>query len=355
MDGARRRRRAAVWLAVLIAAPGCAAVWGFHEPLEEGDGGADATSVHEGGEAAVDGGGEAATDGRVDAPACSAACVPAVPTGWQGPLEIAQTMGGPMPAPPAGCDAGAYPVEAFEGLGSPDASAASCTCSCGAPSGITCTPPVANYFSDSTCMTSCGTTNQTVATTCTTLMLGTCGGTHVNVGSSLPSGGACAPDAGSTVPPVDWSARARLCAPPSTWSSAGCGAGEVCAPVAALPFETGTYCVVNNSGVVSCPPGYPKQRVFYESSTDTRACSACTCGSPTGATCTGGTASFYGSTCTGNPGLTMPVPGTCGNLGGAKVGVFSGVAPTGGSCTPMGGAPTGSFQPESPTTVCCTQ
>jgi hypothetical protein len=163
------------------------------------------------------------------------------------------------------------------------------------------------------------------------------------------------PDAGTTIPPSGWSARARLCAPAATPAASGCDAGEVCAPVTALPFQTQTYCIAR-SGIQTCPTSYPAQRIYYQSFTDTRACSPCTCGPASGATCSGGSVNFYGApTCSG--GVTpMSVPEACGSLGGARVGIFSDAAtPSGGRCVPDGGAPVGGFQGATPTTICCRQ
>jgi hypothetical protein len=350
---------------MLAAGPGCAAIWGFADPLptdggagEAGlEGGVDATSFDSAKTDVESGADVDSGRGAIEAAAqpCSAACVPAAPSNWQGPLQIAEATGGPPPPVPPDCDASAaYPKQVYEGMRTPVAPDAGCSCTCGPPSGTTCDSPLANYFSDNMCTASCGTTNQPITTACTTLSLGGCGGTHITLTDSVASGGSCVPDAGTTIVPAGWTARVRLCEPSTTPTTSGCDAGQVCAPAVSLPFQTGTYCIAR-SGTWTCPTDYPTQRIYYAGSSDTRACTPCACGPASGATCSGGTATFYGGgSCSGGSTI-LSVPQTCTNLGGAQVGVFSGAMPSGGGCVPEGGVPTGSFQPTTPTTVCCTQ
>jgi hypothetical protein len=219
---------------------------------------------------------------------------------------------------------------------------------------VSCGTPEANYFGDPGCNASCGTQDQPIATTCTPLAVGTCGGTHVTISASVASGGSCAPDAGSQIAPAAWTAGARLCAATGAPSPAGCDAGEVCAPATGLPFEPSTYCIAR-SGVATCPAGYPVQHTYYESSADTRACTPCSCGAPSGSTCTGGGITVYGGAMCSGGSTQLAVPQTCAALGGSKVGIFSGATAAGGSCAPSGGQPTGAFTPTTPTTICCTQ
>ncbi len=356
--------------ALACMATACASIWGFQDAVDLSDGGVDA-SLEAGsldgarrdgpasGDAAPDVASEAGLDASVDsageasAGGCTNACVPAAPSGWQGPLEIYEGVGGPPPPAPPGCG-GAYATLAFDGNGAPAAPAATCTCSCGSPGGGTCGAPLANYFSDTNCTQSCGTPNQPIGPSCTTLGLGTCGGTHVTIGASPPTGGSCTPDAGSHVVPPAWGGDVRLCAASVAPTGSGCTAGEVCAPATTLPFEPSTYCVAA-SGTPACPAGYPVQHVYYGSFSDTRGCSACTCSDPPDASCAGGTAEAYGATsCTGPP-SSSGVPESCSSLGAQRAAMVTGLTWTAGPCQPSGGAPTGAFTPTTPTTICCTQ
>lgn len=388
------RARAAVLsllaTASIVGGAACAAVWGFQDAVDRVDGSVDASdgassdaAPADEGDAggavtpdAADAGVDASSDGPVDAPndgpaldgphdapqdvvdaapdgaPCTAACVPAAPAGWEGPLEIYEGMGGPPPPLPPSCT-GAYPTVVYDGTGSPVAPAAACSCTCGAPTGTSCDPPVVNYFSDNTCTTTCGTPNQPIPTTCTALGITGCGGTHIRISNPVATGGSCIPDAGATVPPAGWSAAVRLCAAATPPGPSGCDAGSVCAPTSGLPFETATYCVAR-SGAWPCPAGYPSQRTYYGGAVDTRACAPCTCGAPTGATCSGDVLSLYGATCSGT-GTQVTIPQTCTGLGGSKMmGLSAGVAPTGGACAPSDAGATGSFTPTTPTTICCT-
>jgi hypothetical protein len=370
MGGVRRTPLGFLIAAIVATASACASIWGFQDGVDLPDA-ADATEVDATGVDATgvdatgtDGGsegmavhpdaGDASVEAAIDAPdeatvACMASCVPAVPAGWQGPLEIYEGLG----ATPD-CDAGAYPNVSYDGKGPPDASAAACSCSCSAPSGGACAAPLASYFDDFNCTQSCGTQNQPIESTCTALALGGCGvGTHVAIAGSVASSGSCAPDAGAQVAAPTWAGLVRLCGSSGTPAPGGCNAGEVCAAASDPAFEPTTYCITQ-TGTWTCPVGYAAPRTYYDGFVDTRGCTPCTCGSPH-ATCTGGTfEGNNGSACTGTL-IPLPVPTVCSNLGGAKSALISGLILDGGSCAPEGGAPTGTFTPTTSTTICCTR
>ena len=365
MGGLRRARSGLLIAGLVVAASACASIWGFQDGVDLTDGGGDAGADARSADGSSDGttrdsaAGDAAAEAASDAPGeaagpCAAACVPVAPSGWQGPLEIFEGVGGPPPPAPPGC-AGGYPAVAYDGKASPVAPAATCSCACSAPSGGACSPPLANYFSDTGCTQSCGTTNQAIASTCTVLALGTCpGSARFAIGSSVASGASCTPDAGSQVAPAAWTGNARLCAPSGALATSGCDAGEVCTPLTALPFQPSTYCVAR-SGMMPCPASYPVQRTYYESGTESRGCTPCTCGAPLGAACTGGTLEANpNSTCQNTP-TPFPVPQACTRLNGAQAALISGLTLDAGPCAPDGGQPTGAFAPTTPTTICCTQ
>jgi hypothetical protein len=291
-------------------------------------------------------------DAASDAPHVgSASCVPAPATDWAGPLAIYEGSGSSSARLPA-CK-GAFATPLYDGFGSPVAAAAACTCKCGAPLDVICSAPTMTFYSDWSCKQVCG-VGQSLASSCNALNLpGTngynpgCLATSFRLSGSDPSGGSCAPEATVTLSPPTWKDAVRLCAP--AVEPAACGAGQVTVPPVGDGFQKGNYCVAR-SGEWACPSGYPSRRTYHESAADTRSCSACNCGAPTGASC-GAPAVHADMTCGGT---SRPTRGSkCDVLGNASAASFSDQA-TGGACAPHGGAPIGTVAPDAPTTICCT-
>ncbi|MFT3771912.1 MAG: hypothetical protein QM820_41420 [Minicystis sp.] len=311
------------------------------------------------------------------------ACVAPAPTGWQGPFALYDGA----PAGFMGCP-NQFPVQAYGGNGQFSAQPASCSaCNCAAPQNQVCT-----FGNVEVNDTACGTVDyctgaQSVPSnwngSCYYNMDGwiggvkTCGpqtpgsmncntGTQdcnvsVRVDQLTVTGGTCAPTTQTpTVPPYTWGTLGGACggAPAIT---KGCNATYQCLPKPQAPFQSGMC--VQKGGVNACPPtaGSPftKQHIFYGSASDTRTCSDCACGDPTGASCSA-TMTWYPTTnCSNTPVATLTVstsaPG-CQNLTnnpdvGSRKGVITG--PTGGNCQASGGQPTGTATPQSPTTFCC--
>jgi len=140
----------------------------------------------------------------------------------------------------------------------------------------------------------------------------------------------------------------------------GCSSGQVCVP--APPGTFGGKVCVFQSGDVPCPgSGYTQQHTFYGSATDSRGCTACSCASPTGITCSGGAvavaSSISGSACAGTMD-SVPTNGTCtsvtlGPMSNDFVWATAEQTASGGTCAVQGGTASGSVTPAGPTTVCC--
>jgi hypothetical protein len=103
---------------------------------------------------------------------------------------------------------------------------------------------------------------------------------------------------------------------------------------------------------------YTEKHIFYDSYQDIRTCSPCTCGSPSGSTCSA-TISIYtdGACSTLAYSTTVNSSGpACHDLpAGSPLGSKSATAPTyaPGTCAPGGGMPMGTVTPLDPTTFCC--
>lgn len=337
---------------------------GMETSVEAGADGGDAGDTGGGGDAGDAGDGDAgeptdASDGGtnesgVDA-GCpvSQVCEPAVPSGWQGPIDLVQGANGP----PAPCPAPTVPV--FDAGAGFDAGAPACsTCGCAAPSGLACEVDV-RMFSGGGCNTNpCAT--GTAGPKCTALT-GTCplsaGGLAAEANAVVVAG-ACTPSKQDpTVPPASWSARVEGCglgAPQACAAPGATGGAGACLPAAsrACIYQSGAASACPDAGYVAGP------QVFYESVVDDRSCTACECGGAD-ASCSGGTVTASTSaTCA--LGATIAVDGGCAPLGFAGIttnpAVYAqtdaGPVATGG-CPASGGAPTGGAAPAEPITVCC--
>ncbi len=287
-------------------------------------------------------------------PSCDGnfACVPAVPSGWEGPLEV---YAGSSP-PPACTTDFAQSVGAFDVLQAP---AASCGCACGA-SPITCNPPTMAFYDSATC--------NATPVACATIMLtpNVCETvderSHCTPATSLDitlvSGsstmGNCPPQASRTVPPYSWGVQARGCASTIAPAQVDCSAGQICAPKPESGFDQ-KLCI-SHVGDVACPGGgYGLKHVFYTSVDDTRDCSACTCGPPSGGSCDFTVTGYSSSNLSCAGGAISYGAGTkC--AGVQQPGDFRlTIASTNGSCGPNTSSPTGTATPTGPVTVCCPQ
>jgi hypothetical protein len=287
-------------------------------------------------------------------------CTPPVPAGWKGPLALYEGSG--SDAAPLCNSSGGYLAliaDAFEGL---SASSAMCPgCSCSTPQGVACAVFNPRFFySNNQCL---GNANMTTigANFCSPFVFIN-DPVAVQWFNAPPAGGVCLPMAmGSpSVPPVSWAARARACGNPP--QGGGCG-GNACVPRPQGLFDT-AICIVQD-GDVACPSGgYSQRVVYYQSVSDSRSCSACGCGNPTGMTCTGTFEVWDDWTCTSN-GTTLTSPGQCaalqpestpmtGQFKASRSLKYTPGPAQGGSCPPIASNPTGSAKATQPLTICCT-
>jgi hypothetical protein len=327
---------------------------------DSGGGEADAVSSSDSA-ASSDGADAQGDDGATDAPelpdvppydasgcGAGAACAPAVPNGWTGPLVLWEGSGTAQ-----SCATGFSP--AFSGGSNAAMPSAQCTCNCGPPTGVTCSAPTLTF--DKNCHNmKCGTASVPQGG-CTDLTPfdSTCGASFgVNVGGSSPSGGSCAADASTSVPQWSWGALAVACSP-STLSGQSCGAGGQCVPAPSLPFE-GHICMLQQ-GAGGCPDAgdYLIPHVYYGTGQDNRGCSACTCDSPTGVDCSGNAQVVLWATTDCDGGASQPAsPSGCVMPAFRSQGATFTTTPANGGCSPIGGTPTGGVAPQNPVTICCT-
>lgn len=320
-------------------------------------------------------------DGKIDCADADCtvgyACHNPVPVGWTGHYALADGM---FAALPGNCPGSTYPNPFYTGYRSPNAAAPQCSaCSCGGPQGqmcnvqelnvtdVTCAeemsglahcrkaiPPV----TDGACHTisipggqaTCGPPN---------LVNQTCpGGTKacnlsVYLDDPVAAGGACPASAQAPViAPFTWSNAARACQPST--EGKGCANDFACLPNPAAPF--GAVCI-SKAGDNACPAGsgYTTKKMFFDlDPVDTRACSECSCGNPTGLSCTTSITTYSDTTC-GSAIATTAASACSTYANNPAVGSYKSVSTqfTAGTCAPSGGQAMGSVVPENPVTFCC--
>jgi hypothetical protein len=277
---------------------------------------------------------------------CLGVCMPAAPTGWVGPLAIRTDSA------PVSCT-GAFPTQsgalAHAGLNAPAPNCAN-ACTTSSSCQIIC---YLDFFTTTTTAGTCGGAQGGLSTndnnSC--IMMGPpyhAAGTDVRIGASNTSP-YCRVDSNGAVPPAaSWSTEFVAC--DGTNPTGACSAGNVCKSGIPAPFEP-RFCIYKQGdpATLSCPAAYPAKRTFYQSYSDTRNCSECTCSS-TNPSCT-----FDAVEC------TAPGCASCGTT--SKIGCFAPMTfpryyrttvTPGGSCvSTSNSAPTGSAAGTNPVVVCC--
>jgi hypothetical protein len=306
-------------------------------------------------------------------------CSAPLPSGWTGPVVYYE---GPAAGAP-GCNAsGGYPQPAQTASSGFNAGSPTCpTCSCGSPSGMSCSAE-AVFFDGPSCGGSgcwggspayCNGGLITVGSACKPQSM--CSDATGLVPTSAvftnaqASGGTCTSSFTGTenIPTPTFTNTVRACGG-APGSGTGCGAGAVCLPKPAPPFDS-SVCIYK-TGDVACPAGaWSQKSVFHLSFNDTRDCSACACGSATG-NCGSTTLELFTDGVCQQGKSTLPGPdlGGCTNLQNDTTPIvapncngFNGVSlsmrlvgtPSGGSCPATGGQVTGSATPTEPITFCC--
>ncbi|AKU97242.1 hypothetical protein AKJ09_03906 [Labilithrix luteola] len=274
----------------------------------------------------------------------SCACLGAPPPGWQGPMAL--WVGN---TEPPGCD-GDYPLKVLDTKSAPTAPPASCDCQCGVVTGASCpTSFTVDVFGNPQCSNSkCDTL--TLSPMACVSAANKCFSANGISGAPQATGGSCKPTITKNVPLGTWANGVRGCEPAAAPTRESCGEGEVCA---ALPgMKMSSHPCVFAEGDLACPleAGYTVKHLYFGGEDDSRGCSECTCGAPTGIVCTATVRKGCGAQ------GTVTLPTACGSLND-PINIQLTAAPvldtSDAGCAPEGGAPIGEFKPTLPTTVCC--
>jgi hypothetical protein len=285
-------------------------------------------------------------------------CVPAVPSGWIGPVSLFEQTGPGHPAPMApACPADSYPDDLYDGHANP-VFGGTCACACGT-STAACSGPTVDVFQS----TSCDTTTLCISVPnvlgCARACASSGALSALVSAAPAPSGGSCPPSVQNNIQPwngtTDWATTGRLCGTSRVLRQGECTADQVCAasPPPA-PFDP-SVCIYQ-VGALSCPADYPRQLIFYGHGIDSRACtSSCGCASPTGVVCSLDSVMVSSSSSCSSPASLSTTTGQCNtNLSATGRFVTAAVSASGGQCAPTGTASVaGTVVPDTPTTVCC--
>jgi len=295
-------------------------------------------------------------------------CVDAIPVGWNtlGYLAVFRGSTGSDPACPPGTEEVVYTGNADLGGTTP----ACTTCGCMSPTWSSCQffedldpgkPGLqAVYPGDDVCGSFGSGVTLTVPSPwavndCEPLSGAPGQWDFADTAQARPSGGSCTGMGGvSNAGTAAWQDTVKACRVVG-------GLGGCTAPQACVPQPAGTYeprVCIGRAGAQTCPGGFTQEIEAFGDFTDTRACSACTCGAGTGGAC------VLGVTIYSDTGCATPVgsgnSNTCVDLGGAGTAAVGSAmttlvtAPSGGSCPSTGGGvPSGAVTETDPTTFCC--
>ena len=324
---------------------------------EPSDGAAEATGITDAmaGDVADGSTSTDAQDGATVPPAhCGVGfhCVPEVPTGWTGPVELG-TVGASQTAP--ACDLGFLggKTDGWEGLTAPPAT---CTCSCGAQQ-VTCGSIALTFNATMVCSSAAGcyTGPAMPAGSCVTLKgscLATGAGPYASTPAEIPVSATCPAVPGVTKPATSWTSAVRACDSSVERVASDCTGGDICAPQPGSSF--GPSVCIEQMGDVACPTsGYVNKTLFFQSVDDTRGCSACTC-TASGQQCASAGVLEYSTSdgsCGGTPD-TFGAPFSCDPVSD-DVDVKYTVTPTPGKCTANSVSAQGTAAAAGPITACC--
>jgi hypothetical protein len=242
-------------------------------------------------------------------------CVPDIPDGWQGPIAMGNG-GGSCPAE--------YPTLAADLNAGFQEGGATCSCSC-SPDGTSCHLQSETTGDDFAPVAPCS---------------------HAPTDDDCLAAVAIAPCTAHPFKQIQndsWSSTKLACGGPSATSAC---AGGACY---SNPSTFGDLCIAS-SGDVPCPDGFPNRTLYFESFTDTRDCSACTCTSQ-GAGCQIDLEicgqSIYSVTLHENDEKCLN------SSDGETVSLISNAVTAQATCQSAGGELTGSASATNPITVCC--
>jgi len=167
------------------------------------------------------------------------------------------------------------------------------------------------------------------------------------VGELVGTPATCEAQEVSTVPPVQWTSAATMCAAPARGGDCG---EERC--TAEPPEGLESSLCISRDGENECPGGdYTQRSVYYRSNEDTRTCSACTCDGA--ASCGGELRTFNDFGCPAGGGTGFPL-NSCEQMPvSADYSVGASVTGNAANCSAADVTSMGEATPTGAVTVCC--
>lgn len=272
---------------------------------------------------------------------------PEPPLGYKGPVVLSGD------AKSFSCE-GDWSVATVNGEANIVAKPANCPCTCDAPTGRTCPHLMVTGYTGANCtLTSMGTLTFNNDQCIGAVSPPWNGVISAKIVVDAPTGGTCAVT--STDPPIEDPTIEHRFVCGRNEFGVGKATGEVCVP---KPLATAEQRVcVYAMGDVMCPQAsvFSERTVLYQSHDDQRKCNkACTCGAPTGGSCTGTITVFSTNGNCANTGSPLPADGACHDKAGFNSQKATIDPPMGSSCSPAIRMPSGQVTGIGPTTVCCT-
>jgi hypothetical protein len=242
----------------------------------------------------------------------------------------------------------------------PTGGAATCTCNCASSGNASCEKGRVTFYGPNIIGNDC----LSFGSSATDVADGSCRGNlpfglfGFGIGANAPlrvtkialTPNTCNASVAANVPPLG-TQEGKRCTAQVAAVGGGCNAGFVCARRVSGAYQS---CAAK-SGTDACPSGWPTKHVTGTSVNDTRACSACTCGST--ASCGAATVTFYsGNSCDGTSAVAtandacnaIPTAGQ-----GASSWRYDAPVVNEGCQTTGGGQATGSIAFTNGETVCC--
>jgi hypothetical protein len=273
---------------------------------------------------------------------CDGLCA-TLPEGWLGPVAFFE--GNPFQVPSCG---GSYATEVFTLFGGLEVPSTVCpNCECVAASTLSCNDRAwLELHGDGTCsefLSDFDSEPWVLDGFCYSFRAGDVQSLRASFDLTGTGGCSALTNGQAGIPAFSWTEVARGCL------LSECPDGQGCAPLPPAPYAA-DLCVYQTGDALGCPLGYPEQSVYYAGASDTRACSACSCGNPE---CDAAFDLYTDSFCgqgrvrvEGQGPLCQPFAPP----GNTMSAFYLGGAPVCEAVPPM---PLGEVLPQAPVTICC--
>jgi hypothetical protein len=276
------------------------------------------------------------------------ACIPDIPTDWNGPVIRAMSSASSATRPECPETWPDVATEVFSDLVAP---AATCGCECGPAIDVSCDPTltIRNYGATPTCSDVVPSTFVITSSGCNLLPNTVAGSTYWTADPVQSVGGSCEPLSEVALDDAQFETRLLACGGAELLN--GCATGNVCAPASVEGFES-SLCVWRE-GDHTCPSSYARKELLFRDIDDQRGCQQCTCGDPRGL-CNSALVRLWQSGCGATTSGIISANGECAQQASNPTQYVT-VTPNEPTsfCTPSSTNPVGQASGRDPVSVCC--